>query len=193
MTEVKLLTNVKLEIGERVNDNGSVETVTALFHLKIEDGKIVEIMKATDAVPNNIAVLDMKGKLAVPTFKEMHNHLDKTYLSLDWKACIPVSNLAERLSLEAKELVELSTTAKQRATKMIQTLLKNGSTHIRTHVNIDPYIGLKNLEGVLEALKDFEGKVTAEVIAFPQHGLLRDQVPLLCGKRCAVVQQWLAD
>ena len=179
MTEVKLLTNVKLEIGERVNDNGSVETVTALFHLKIEDGKIVEIMKATDAVPNNIAVLDMKGKLAVPTFKEMHNHLDKTYLSLDWKACIPVSNLAERLSFEAKELVELSTTAKQRATKMIQTLLKNGSTHIRTHVNIDPYIGLKNLEGVLEALKDFEGKVTAEVIAFPQHGLLRDQVPAL--------------
>lgn len=179
MSKVKWLSNVKLETGERMLDNGTVETETALFHLKIENGKIVEQLRGNEKIPVGQEVIDMKQKLALPTFKEMHNHLDKTYMTLDWKACTPVSNLKERLAFEAAELSSLSDTAQQRATKMIETLLEKGSTHIRTHVNIDPYIGLKNLEGVTAALETFKGKVTADIIAFPQHGLLRESVPSL--------------
>lgn len=179
MSNVKWLSNVKLEIGEKQLENGTVETLTSLFHLKIENGKIVEQLDGNKHIPAGQEVMDMKGKLALPTFKEMHNHLDKTYMSLDWKACTPVSNLKERLALEAAELTVLANTAQQRATTMIETLLETGSTHIRTHVNIDPYIGLKNLEGVKAALESFNGKVTADIIAFPQHGLLRESVPSL--------------
>lgn len=100
-------------------------------------------------------------------------------MTLDWKAVTPVATLAERLQLEAEELVELAVSTEQRATKMIETLLGKGATHIRTHVNIDPYIGLKNLEGVKAALESFKGKVTHEIVAFPQHGLLREDVPTL--------------
>ena len=179
MSKVKWLSNVKLETGEKQLENGTVETLTSLFHLKIENGKIVEQLDGNESIPTGHEVMDMKQKLALPAFKEMHNHLDKTYMSLDWKACTPVSNLKERLDLEAAELTELANTAQQRATTMIETLLSKGSTHIRTHVNIDPYIGLKNLEGVKAALESFNGKVTADIIAFPQHGLLRESVPSL--------------
>ncbi|ALC86767.1 deaminase [Bacillus sp. FJAT-22090] len=179
MSKVKWLSNVKLEIGEKLLPNGTIETETGLFHLKVEDGKIVDQLSANENVPAGYKVIDMKQKLALPTFKEMHNHLDKTYMTLDWKACIPVANLKERLDLEAQELSILAGSAQQRATKMIETLLQSGSTHIRTHVNIDPYIGLKNLEGVVAALETFKGKVTADIIAFPQHGLLRESVPQL--------------
>lgn len=179
MSKVKWLSNVKLEIGEKLLHNGKIETETGLLHLKVEDGKIVDQLSANENVPAGYKVIDMKQKLALPTFKEMHNHLDKTYMTLDWKACIPVANLKERLDLEAQELTILAGSAQQRATKMIETLLQSGSTHIRTHVNIDPYIGLKNLEGVVAALETFKGKVTADIIAFPQHGLLRESVPQL--------------
>lgn len=179
MSKVRWLSNVKLETGERLLDNGTVETVTEIFHLKTENGKIVQQLTATEKIPVGQEVIDMEQKLALPTFKDMHNHLDKTYMTLDWKACTPVSNLKERLAFEAAELTSLSDTAQQRATKMIETLLEKGTTHIRTHVNIDPYIGLKNLEGVITALDTFKGKVTADIIAFPQHGLLRESVPSL--------------
>src|SRR5699024_10597544 len=101
------------------------------------------------------------GMLAVPAFKEMHNHLDKTYLGFGWRSCIPAKDLEHRLELEAKELEMLAPTTKKRASEMIETILSYGSTHIRTHVNIDPYIGLKNLEGILAALEDYKGRVTA--------------------------------
>ena len=179
MSEVTWLTNVKLETGDRQLDNGAYETETALFHMKIKDGLILEIRKAGGTDDLQGKQVDIGGKLAVPPLKEMHNHLDKTYMSLDWKAVIPVANLKERLQHEASELVELADSTEQRASKMIETLLKQGVTHIRTHVNIDPYIGLKNLEGVKAALESFKGIVTHEIVAFPQHGLLRNDVPKL--------------
>lgn len=179
MSEIIWLTNVKLETGDRQVDDGAYETITDYFHLKIENGRISEIQQARQTSELLGKQMDMAGKLAVPAFKEMHNHLDKTYMTLDWKAVTPVSTLAERLQMESEELVELAVSTEQRATKMIETLLEKGSTHIRTHVNIDPYIGLKNLEGVKAALESFKGKVTHEIVAFPQHGLLRDEVPKL--------------
>jgi cytosine/adenosine deaminase-related metal-dependent hydrolase len=182
MMNLKWLKNVKLEVGNQLNEDGLIETKTDLFHIGIKEGKITERLHHTERISEQAEVIDANGLLAIPTFKEMHNHLDKTYLSLDWKACKPVKNLNERLHFEAQELKELASTAKQRAMSMIEMILSKGSTHIRTHVNIDPYIGLKNLEGVLEALEEFKGVITADVIAFPQHGLLRDDVPQLMRK-----------
>ncbi|MFB3162917.1 amidohydrolase [Neobacillus sp. 179-J 1A1 HS] len=180
MTTPYWLTNVRLETGYIQDEKGTYETKTELFHLKIEDGRIVEKQINSFAIQPSEKTKDGKGFLVLPTFKEMHNHLDKTYLSLDWKAPIPAKNLEERLRLEAMELEVLAPTTKQRASAMIELLLSQGSTHIRSHVNIDPYIGLKNLEGVKAALEDYSDKLTYEIVAFPQHGLLRENViPLM--------------
>lgn len=179
MTEVTWLVNVKLETGNRVSDNGTIETETGLHVLKVVDGVIEEIHDSESSIERAGKKIDMKGQLAVPPLKEMHNHLDKTYMTLDWKAVTPVANLTERLQHEAAELKVLADSTEQRAKKMIETLLSHGVTHIRTHVNIDPYIGLKNLEGVKAALQSYEGIMTHEIVAFPQHGLLRDNVPAL--------------
>ncbi|MFT4416350.1 amidohydrolase [Fredinandcohnia humi] len=180
MTGSYWLTNVQLETGYIEVDKGIYETKSDLYHLKIKNGLIVEKYDSSFSISAEEKTIDAKGYLAIPSFKEMHNHLDKTYLSLDWKSCTPVKTLAERLYLEAMELEELASTAKQRASAMIELLLSHGSTHIRTHVNIDPYIGLKNLEGVKAALEEYSDKLTYEIVAFPQHGLLRENViPLM--------------
>lgn len=166
------LQNVRLETGELIFEDGSVQTKTNLFHIQVaKEGVIQTIIPATENIPGADGT-DMEGKLALPAFKEMHNHLDKTYLSLGWRACRPVNSLSERLALEAAELEELVETVEQRASAMIELHLSNGVNHIRTHVNIDPFIKLKNLEGVKKALKAYEQYLTYEIVAFPQHGLL---------------------
>lgn len=177
MTNIVWIKNVRLEDGLTTSPGEAVETLTALYDLKIEDGKITRKEPAGTVTEPGVHNLDANGLLGLPSFKEMHNHLDKTYLSLDWKACQPVSSLKERLSLEAIELNELAETAEQRATAMIRLLQSKGATHIRTHVNIDPYIGLKNLEGVRAALEAHADQLSYEIVAFPQHGLLNGDVP----------------
>lgn len=84
-------------------------------------------------------------------------------------------NLIERLDFEAKENLVMFDTVRQRAAVMLGTISASGVTHIRTHVNIDPFVGLKHLEEVRKALETYRDKMTYEIVAFPQHGLLRTQ------------------
>lgn len=175
------LTNVLLETGEAVEDDGRVQTTTKLHHIEISDEGIIQNMiLANEEQLLGQSQIDIKGKLALPPFKEMHNHLDKTYLSIGWQACKPVRNLTERLAYEAEELASLAETVEQRAKAMIELHLENGVNHIRTHVNIDPFIGLKNLEGVKKALQQYETYLTYDIVAFPQHGILaHEEMPKL--------------
>lgn len=176
---MKWIWNARLETGESLDHLNRIRTDTGLFHLELKDGKIENIIEANTMSPLPEGY-DAHGQLLLPAFKEMHNHLDKTYLSEPWKACIPAKDLEQRLELEAKELVSLSKTIEKRASTMIEHHLHNGVNHIRTHVNIDPFIKLDNFYGVKKALERYDDYMTYDIVAFPQHGLLKhEEVPNL--------------
>lgn len=173
------LTNVRIEKGFKYDNHRIAGTETEICHLQIEDGKIIEI---TQELPNSdVKQMDANQQLLLPSFRDMHIHIDKTYYGGPWKACTPITNgIFTRLEEEKELLPKLLPTAQERAEKMIELYLKNGHTHIRTHCNVDPVIGLKNLEATVNALKKYEDVLTYEIVAFPQHGLLKsDSVQLI--------------
>ncbi|NHW35653.1 amidohydrolase [Paenibacillus aceris] len=174
MEAVYWLKNVRLESGYTYENDEVVGTETELVHLLIEHGKISKIASAKEELQSGgIPTKDAGKLLLLPSFVEKHCHLDKTLLGDSWRAPKPVKNLVERFELDKKLFPTLPTTTEERAKNLIETILKAGSTHIRTHVDIYPEIGLKHLEGVKSALSSFEGKLSHEIVAFPQHGLLR--------------------
>jgi cytosine/adenosine deaminase-related metal-dependent hydrolase len=173
------LTNVRLEKGFKYDNHRIAGTETETCHLKIEDGKIAEV---TDVFPNREEKqVDASNQLLLPSLRDMHIHIDKTYYGGPWKACTPLTNgIFTRLEEEKELLPKLLPTAQERAEKMIEMYLKNGHTHIRTHCNVDPVIGLKNLDATVNALEKYQDVLTYEIVAFPQHGLLKsDSVQLI--------------
>ena len=171
------LNNVRLETNFYQDETDLTRTATKLVTLAIDQGKIAQIIEQTTTdYPKGE---DMEGLLAVPTLKERHNHLDKTYMSLGWRATTPVKSLKERLALEAHELALLAPSTQKRATAMIEQLLSYGVSHIRTHVNIDPYVRLENFYGVKAALEAYQDRITYEIVAFPQHGYFLEDTPQL--------------
>jgi cytosine/adenosine deaminase-related metal-dependent hydrolase len=109
----------------------------------------------------------------LPSFREAHIHLDKTYYGGTWKAVRPAASIYERIEEERSLLPKLLPEAKHRAERLLELVLGFGSTHVRTHCNIEPVSGLKNLEATMQALDTYSGKLSHEIVAFPQHGLLR--------------------
>ena len=64
--------------------------------------------------------------------------------------------------------------------QVIEQYIQQGHYHIRSHCNVDPSIGTKHIEITKEAFSRYEQYITHEIVAFPQHGLLRSQVePLM--------------
>jgi len=166
------LTNAGLETGFQF-DNGIVTgTKTEFFHLLIKNGKIEQIISADEILTDDLPKKDAKHLLVLPSFVEKHCHLDKTLLGDRWRAVTPVKNIFGRFETEKTVLPTLETSTQERAEKLLDIYLKSGVTHVRTHVDLYPEVGLKNLEEVQKALQTFEGKLSYEIVAFPQHGLL---------------------
>jgi len=181
MASTYWLTNVRLESGYRYEEGRIAATETELSHLRIEDGKIMQIVPANEPLSSlwsgsEVEQKDAKEALLLPAFRDMHIHIDKTYYGGPWKACSKFVNLFTRINEEVELLPLQLPHVKERAEKMIALLQQHGTTQIRTHCNIDPQIGLKNLEGTLRALETYSGKLKHEIVAFPQHGLLRSNV-----------------
>lgn len=173
MNRIYWLKNARLECGYQIENDRVIGTETGLFHLLIEDGKISKIVKDSESIPHDVPVEDANGLLVLPSFIEKHVHLDKTLMGDVWRACTPSSSVTERFENEKKVLPTIATGTRKRAESLLDILLASGSTHVRTHVDIYPEVKLNNLEEVQKALANYSTKLSSEIVAFAQHGLLR--------------------
>lgn len=173
------LINVLLEEGFMYDNNEVSGTKTDIYHLLIEDEKITKIEKGNPPQDGN-KVIDAKGFLALPSFTEKHVHLDKTHFGGPWKASTPFKSVGDRIKEEEEFLPKFLPKTVERAEKLLELITQNGVTHARVHCNVDPVIGLGNVERVITALENYKDKLTYELVAFPQHGLLRsNSIPIM--------------
>ena len=171
-----MLLNVRLESGYKYEDGQVVATETELRNIEIENGIITKIQDAHLPYRREIDCYDAMGMLLLPAFKDMHIHLDKTYYGGPWRAGANRKSIFDMIELEEEILPKLLPTAQERAEKLVELILSYGSTYVRSHCNIDQTVGLKNLEKLKAALENYSDKISHEIVAFPQHGLLRSNV-----------------
>ena len=173
------LKNVLLETGFVYDDEGDViKTKTDLFTIVIKDQKISEILPNN---PNDVSAINMNGLLMLPSFKDMHIHLDKTYYGGPWQARNGKSKgVKGMIEFEKKLLPSIASETRFRAQKIIELLHKNGTSITRNHVNIEPTSKLNGLQTIQQILEDRKNDFESEIVAFPQHGVYyTDSVPYL--------------
>ncbi|WP_316788632.1 amidohydrolase [Pedobacter frigoris] len=171
------LKNVRLEIGFEYDADEVTATKTALFSIDIENGKIKKI---NPNQPNSKAT-DAKGMLMLPSFRDMHIHLDKTFYGNKWQSVRRrEGGVKGMIKLEQQILPEMLKNSTYKAEKMIELLQSKGTAFARSHVNIEPTSKLESLKNLLKALENKKNVFGAELVAFPQHGVFyTDSVPYL--------------
>ena len=182
-TQTYLLKNIVLETGFLRNDEGIiVGTKTELATLYIQQGKIHDIF--WQEIPNylqHLNVIDGSGALALPGVKDAHIHLDKTYYGGPWTAAEENKTVLDMIAIEKKLLLAQAPFVEQRAKAILDLILSKGTTRIFSHCNVDRTVGTRHFECIQNLLsQDYANKISYEIAAFPQHGLLRDDtVPLM--------------
>ena len=56
---------------------------------------------------------------------------------------------------------------------LVKQVVATGTLHMRSHVDIDNQLGLKNLHAILAVRERFRDLVTIQIVAFPQSGIVR--------------------
>ncbi|MCA0234328.1 MAG: amidohydrolase family protein [Bacteroidetes bacterium] len=171
------LKNVRLETGFDYEGEEVVGTKTGLFSVEIENGKIKNV--STQKPPAD--AIDAKGLLMLPSFKDMHIHLDKTFYGDKWQATKRRTNgVKGMIALEQQILPEMLKNSTQKAEKLIELLQSRGTGFARSHVNIEPTSKLQSLKNLQVALRNKKDVFGAELVAFPQHGVFyTDSAPYM--------------
>src|ERR1041385_2822101 len=142
-----------------------------LVDIGISGGKIAAVGEGAAALSNSAPALDIGGDLALPGLVDGHLPLDKTLTGLPWIGHAAGPTRMSRIETDKTILPHLPLSTEERAGNLIRECVGRGTTHLRTHVDVDLESGLAKLEGVLAARERYRDRVTMQIVAFPQSGV----------------------
>jgi cytosine/creatinine deaminase len=136
----------------------------------VAEGRIVEIAShiAADAPGEDVA-----GRLVVGGFVETHIHLDKSCI-LD-RCNSRDGTLAEAIAaVAAAKRGFTEEDIYERARRTLEKAILQGTMRMRTHVEVDPRVGLRGFHAIRRLKREYAWAIDLEICVFPQEGLLND-------------------
>jgi cytosine deaminase len=148
--------------------NARLRDRDAPVDIGIADGRIAAIAPGLSA---DARVIDLGGRLAVPGLIETHIHLDKTCI-LD-RCTIREGTVQEAIAQTGAAKKNFTTEdIYARAQRTLERCILQGTTRMRTHVELDPGITLLGFEAIQSLARDYAWAIDVEICVFPQEGLL---------------------
>ncbi len=155
-----LLKNAKLRNNEELVD------------IAVDNGRIAQIGPSLSLEAET--VLDAKGALVTPSFIDPHIHLDKVNI-FDVVRKNESGTLREAIEIIwDKKKTYTTEDILTRSEDVLLKALKNGTLHMRSHVDVDTIGGLKPLGGVVALREKYRHVMDIQIVAFPQEGIVKD-------------------
>jgi cytosine/adenosine deaminase-related metal-dependent hydrolase len=142
----------------------------AATDMLIRDGRIAALGPGLAA--EGATVEQAHGRIAIPGLVDAHTHLDKSLLGWPWYRNEVGPRLIDKIDNERAVKRRLGLDPYVQAMRQALLSLSFGTTHIRSHVDVDTEQGLRAVEGVMRARDDLAGLIDIEIVAFPQSGLM---------------------
>lgn len=141
------------------------------------DGRIVA------ALPEGVEpqVVPGRGRLLLPSFSDVHVHLDSTRIGLPFREHTGSPGIWPMVMNDRANWRSAELPVAERAELTLGRMIARGATRVRSYAQIDVDAGLERFDAVRRAKETHADRCDVAVIAFPQAGLLREEgtVPLL--------------
>lgn len=115
-----------------------------------------------------------RGRLLLPSFADVHVHLDSTRLGLPFRPHTAGPGVWAMMLDDRAHWRDAEVGIVERATHTLGLMIARGTTRVRSFAQVDTDAGLERLEAVLSARDTHRDRAEVQVIAFPQAGLLRE-------------------
>ena len=145
----------------------------AMVDVLISNGVIQQMADHIDDLEGKAVIYDGQEQLLLPGLVNAHAHVDKNLIGLPWqKNQVSGSSIKDLMLHERQVWSKLGLNSRTQSALQVQEAIATGTTHIRSHVDIDPELGPEHFDGVLETRAEYKDYVLMQLVAFPQGGLL---------------------
>jgi len=150
--------------------NALLRASAAPVDIGISKGRIVAI---EPTLRSEAVEVDLEGRLVLPGFVDTHIHLDKACLL--GRCGHDHGSLGD--AIRAVSAMKRDFTVEDvyaRGARVLERAIVHGTTRMRTHVEIDPRIGLRSFEAIKALKRDYAWALDLSLCVFPQEGLTND-------------------
>lgn len=137
----------------------------------IQAGRIARIGAGIEAPGTPVEA--GRGAILLPGLVEAHTHLDKNLLGLPWQPNSAGATIQDMIDNERKLKRAIDMAPGRQSARQVVLSIANGSTHIRSHIDVDTKHGLWGIEGVMATRERYRDWIDIELVVFPQSGMLK--------------------
>ncbi|WP_055565290.1 amidohydrolase [Streptomyces atriruber] len=162
------------EAGDRGRGKAVVfRDVRPLGARKAVDLTVVDGRISDRPAPKGAEVVEGGGRVALPSLVDAHIHPDKTTWGGSWVTRKPASGIADYVAQDVELFKSQQRPVGERAYGLMAHAVTRGTRAMRAHADVAPAYDLAGLEGVAHARDRLRHALDVQIVAFPQHGVVR--------------------
>ncbi|MFJ4264497.1 amidohydrolase family protein [Paenarthrobacter nicotinovorans] len=157
------LSDVTLAAGE-AGDSESGGKITA-----------VEPHDPSRVIPGDVTVVEGRGRLLLPSFSDVHVHLDSTRIGLPFREHTGGPGVWTMMMNDRQNWRNAEVPLQDRVNDTLGRMIARGTTRVRSYAQVDVDCRLERFDAVAAAKEKFAAQASVDIIAFPQAGLLLEE------------------
>lgn len=146
----------------------------AAADIVIEGARIAEIRPHDATAPADQADVDGRGRLLLPSFSDVHVHLDSSRIGLPFRPHTGAPGVWGMMLNDRNNWRDTDVPHAQIVAGTLQQMIAKGTTRVRTYAQVDVDCKLEKFESVLAARERFGDHADVQIMTFPQAGILRE-------------------
>ena len=153
---------------------------TAAVDLLIENGLIAAVTphvptsSGQSAPDADAEVVDGRGRLVVPSFSDVHVHLDSTRIGLPFREHTGAPGVWGMMLNDRNNWRTAEIGIEERVAGTLERMIARGTTRVRSYAQVDVDCKLEKFDAVMAAKQKFAGHADVQIMTFPQAGILRE-------------------
>lgn len=141
-----------------------------LVDIGLKSGRFAAVETSLDA---EAPTTDLGGRLVLPGLVETHIHLDKSRIM--GRCDCGGGTLGDAVAAVARAKRDFTEEdVYTRAAATLERAIPHGTNRMRTHVEVDPRIGLTGFRALRRLKRDYAWAIDLQLCCFPQEGLIDD-------------------
>jgi len=141
----------------------------------IEDGRIAAVRPHDDTAPLGAGDVDGRGRLLLPSFSDVHVHLDSSRIGLPFREHTGAPGVWAMMMNDRHNWRNTDVPHAEIVAGTLERMIARGTTRVRTYAQVDVDCKLEKFDSVMAAKEKFADQADVQVMTFPQAGILLEE------------------
>ncbi|MEV5542224.1 N-isopropylammelide isopropylaminohydrolase [Saccharopolyspora shandongensis] len=143
--------------------------------VELAGDRIAEIRRHDPATQPAGEVVEGRGRLLLPSFSDVHVHLDSTRIGLPFRPHTGGPGVWTMMLNDRQNWRTAEVSIEERVAGTLERMIARGTTRVRSYAQVDVDCELEKFDAVVAAKEKFAGQADVQIMTFPQAGILREE------------------